>query len=182
MDASYPVIVGFVGRFGRQAMNDDIFRRALSVAGAEIDFYAADARETLDPYQLGSCRASCARSRWRAMSSRCRRSFSAANVSGRQSFEASGPVICVLRSPDQSSRGTLAVPWQATCHSIPCNVKEKRNVKKKPMSKKSPAILSAGVAGPSIRPRKNAIAQRAAGQIVPLARNERHHGGVFADA
>src|SRR5882762_10666574 len=53
MDASYPVIIGFIGRFGRQAMNDDIFRRALSVARAEIDFYAADAREPLDPYQLG---------------------------------------------------------------------------------------------------------------------------------
>src|SRR6266851_5333318 len=53
MDASYPVIVGFVAPVGRQTMNDEIFRRAFSVACAEIDFYAADARETLDPYQLG---------------------------------------------------------------------------------------------------------------------------------
>ena len=48
MDAPHPIIVGFVGCFGRQTMNDKIFRRAFSVACAEIDFYAADAGDALD--------------------------------------------------------------------------------------------------------------------------------------
>ena len=45
MDAVDPVFVGFVGRVRRQAVDDQIFRRAAILeAVAEIDFDAADAR------------------------------------------------------------------------------------------------------------------------------------------
>ena len=53
MDALDPVLVGFVGRIRRQAVDDEIFGRAAVLeAVAEIDFDAADAADALDPRQF----------------------------------------------------------------------------------------------------------------------------------
>ena len=48
-----PVVVGLVGRFGRQSVDDEIFRRAaVAKAVAKIDLDAADTADPLDPRQL----------------------------------------------------------------------------------------------------------------------------------
>ncbi len=53
MDARDPVFVGFVGRIRRQAVDDEIFRRAAILeAFAEVDLDAADAPDALDPRQF----------------------------------------------------------------------------------------------------------------------------------
>ena len=53
MDPRDPVFVGFVGRIRRQAVDDEIFRRAAVLeAFAEIDFDTADAPDALDPRQF----------------------------------------------------------------------------------------------------------------------------------
>ena len=53
MDSADPFLVGFVGRLGRQAVNEEIFGRAAVLdAVAEIDFEAADAGDALDPRQF----------------------------------------------------------------------------------------------------------------------------------
>ena len=54
MDPLDPVFVGFVGRIRRQAVDDEIFRRAAVLESvAEVDFDAADAPDALDPRQFG---------------------------------------------------------------------------------------------------------------------------------
>ena len=53
MDAVDPVFVGLVGRIRRQAVDDEIFRRAAVLESvAEIDLDAADAPDALDPRQF----------------------------------------------------------------------------------------------------------------------------------
>ena len=53
MDALDPVFMGFVGRIRRQAVDDEIFRRAAILESvAEVDFDAADAPDALDPREF----------------------------------------------------------------------------------------------------------------------------------
>ena len=53
MDSADPFLVGFVGRLGRQAVNQQIFGGAAVLdAVAEIDFETADAGDALDSRQL----------------------------------------------------------------------------------------------------------------------------------
>ncbi len=54
VNALNPVLVGFVGGLRRQAVDDQIFRRAaVPKAVAKIDLDAADAPDALDTCQLG---------------------------------------------------------------------------------------------------------------------------------
>ena len=54
MDPLDPFFVGFVGRIRRQAVDDEIFRRAAVLESvAEVDLDAADAPDALDPRQFG---------------------------------------------------------------------------------------------------------------------------------
>ena len=53
MDAVDPILIGLVGRLGRQPVDEEIFGGAAVLdAVAEIDFEAADAGDALDPRQL----------------------------------------------------------------------------------------------------------------------------------
>ena len=53
MDSADPFLVGLVGRVGRQAVNQQIFRGAAVLdAVTEIDFEPADAGDALDPRQF----------------------------------------------------------------------------------------------------------------------------------
>ena len=53
MDPVDPVLMGFVGRIGRQPVDDEIFRRAAVLeAVAEVDLDAADAADALDPREF----------------------------------------------------------------------------------------------------------------------------------
>ena len=54
MNAPHPVFVDFVGRFRRQAVDQQIFRRAaIAEAGGQIDFQPADPADLLHARQFG---------------------------------------------------------------------------------------------------------------------------------
>ena len=53
MDSTDPFLIGFVGRLGRQAVNQEIFGgTAVLDAVTEIDFETADTGDALDPHQF----------------------------------------------------------------------------------------------------------------------------------
>ena len=96
MDSLDPVFVGFVGRIRRQAVDDEIFRRAAILESvAEVDFDAADARRCAGsapvPLRVPAGRDEPGRARC-AISCRCCRKRSAAAASGR-TFEVSEGVM-----------------------------------------------------------------------------------------